>query len=214
MLSEKHGMRTNVYIDGFNLYYGCLKGTPYRWLNVWKLSERLLPQHEIHRVRYFTAKITAREQDPNQPQRQECYLRALQSIGVTVHLGHYLSHPVTMRLAKPVAGVSPYVRVVKTEEKGSDVNIASFLLLDGFKQDFEQAVVISNDSDLLTPITMVRQELGLPVGVVFPTMNGDRHPSQSLKEVATFRREIRPAALQQSLLPDVVDSSIHKPHEW
>jgi hypothetical protein len=50
-------MRTNVYVDGFNLYYGCLKGTPYRWLDLEALCSRLLPTNSIHRIRYFTARV-------------------------------------------------------------------------------------------------------------------------------------------------------------
>jgi hypothetical protein len=37
-------MATNVYVDAFNLYYGCLKGTPYRWLDLGTLCTRLLPK--------------------------------------------------------------------------------------------------------------------------------------------------------------------------
>ena len=49
---------TNVYIDGVNLYYGCLRGTPFRWLDVARLSSLLLPRdHRIHRIRYFTARV-------------------------------------------------------------------------------------------------------------------------------------------------------------
>ena len=46
---------TNVYIGGFNLYYGALKGTPYKWLDLDALCRRLLPKHELGRIRYFTA---------------------------------------------------------------------------------------------------------------------------------------------------------------
>lgn len=35
-------LRTRVYVDGFNLYYGCLKGTPWKWLNLVALFERVL----------------------------------------------------------------------------------------------------------------------------------------------------------------------------
>lgn len=52
-------MRTNVYVDGFNLYYGSLKGTAYKWLDPDALCQRLLPRNEVHRIRYFTAMITA-----------------------------------------------------------------------------------------------------------------------------------------------------------
>ena len=48
-------MITNVYIDGFNLYYRALKDTPFRWLDLRKLAETVFPQDDIHRVCYFTA---------------------------------------------------------------------------------------------------------------------------------------------------------------
>lgn len=57
-------MKTNVYIDGFNLYYGCLKKTPYRWLNVAELCRLMLPKDTIHRIKYFTARVSARPRDP------------------------------------------------------------------------------------------------------------------------------------------------------
>ena len=48
-------MNTNLYIDGFNLYYRALKDTPFRWLDLRKLGETLFPQDSICRVCYFTA---------------------------------------------------------------------------------------------------------------------------------------------------------------
>jgi len=47
----------NLYIDGFNLYYGLLKGTSYKWLNPLKLVNQILPYLEIQKVDYFTADI-------------------------------------------------------------------------------------------------------------------------------------------------------------
>ncbi len=51
---------TNIYVDGFNLYYGALKGTPYKWLDLDMLSRLLVPGREIKRIRYFTAPVTGR----------------------------------------------------------------------------------------------------------------------------------------------------------
>lgn len=64
-------MLTNFYIDGFNLYYRALQGTPYKWLNLRKLAEALFPLDTIHKVCYFTALITPRPNDLTQPQRQQ-----------------------------------------------------------------------------------------------------------------------------------------------
>jgi len=96
---------TNVYVDAFNLYYGALKSTAGKWLDLDALCHRLLPNDQIHRIRYFTAYASARPGDPQQPQRQLTYLRALETIPhLSIHLGHYLSHPTRMRLARPAPG--------------------------------------------------------------------------------------------------------------
>src|SRR3712207_129837 len=108
-------MATNVYVDGFNLYYGCLRGSPYKWLDLGALVGRLLPGDEIRRIRYFTARIAVRD-DPQSPVRQQMYLRALETIpNLSIHYGHFLTHRTHMPLATPVAGDSPLVKVIKTE---------------------------------------------------------------------------------------------------
>ena len=51
-------MRTFVYVDGFNLYYGALRGTPWKWLDPVALFEKVLQsQHDIVAVKYFTARV-------------------------------------------------------------------------------------------------------------------------------------------------------------
>ena len=109
-------------------------------------------------------------------------------------LGHYLSHPVRLPLAHPPSTGPHTVEVIRTEEKGSDVNLASYLLLDGFRSDCEATVVISNDSDLKVPIELARAELGLVVGVVNPHPPARR--SRALQP--TFWRQVRARQLQRS----------------
>src|SRR5258706_10658774 len=122
-------MKTNVYVDGFNLYYGALKGTPYRWLNQAEMSRLLLPKDQIQKIKYFTALVNPRPHNPDQRVRQDTYLRALATIPtLTTILGYFLTHEVTMAVSGSKGG---YAKVVKTEEKGSDVNIATHLLVDG-----------------------------------------------------------------------------------
>jgi len=213
-------VKTNVYVDAFNLYYGCLKQTSYRWLDLGALARALLPQHEVHRVRYFTAYVRAipGDGDGGQPQRQQLYLRALATVpNLTIHLGHYLTHVTTMPLAEPSGAGARFAQVVKTEEKGSDVNLATMLLLDAARQDFEQALVITNDSDLAFPIQAVRTEYGFPVGVAYPCSRPGRHPSVRLRQVAMFTRDIREAALRRSQFPTMLRDAkgpITKPPRW
>lgn len=71
-------MATGVYIDGLNLYYGALRGTSFKWLDLEKLTRLLLPADEIAFIRYFSARINARYGESENAARQSAYLRALQ----------------------------------------------------------------------------------------------------------------------------------------
>jgi uncharacterized LabA/DUF88 family protein len=181
-------VKTCVYVDGFNLYYGALRGTSYRWLDVKKLCEFLLPRHRIVRIKYFTARVSARPGDPDQPTRQQMFLRALATLtDVDIIYGPFLTRETYL----PLAGSAPpeppkYVKVTRTEEKGSDVNLATHLLCDGFRRRYEAAVLITNDSDLLEPVKMVRRERGLVVGI----LNPHRRASRVLAREASFTKQI------------------------
>jgi len=154
-----------VYVDSFNLYYGTLKNSNNKWLNISRLCSFLFPHDDIHKIKYYTAQIKLRpnDADTDKPNRQQIYLRALRTLReVEIFYGTFLSHNVSMKLADG----SGYARVIKTEEKGTDVNIAAHLVHDAHEKQFEIAVVISNDSDLVEPIRIVTQELGFPVIIV------------------------------------------------
>ena len=205
-------MKINVYVDGFNLYYGAIKRTPYKWLDVLKMSQLLFPNDTINKIKYFSARVSARPTDPDQPIRQSTYWRALQTIpNLSIVEGSFLVKPVMM----PVANTIPqrYERVIKTEEKGSDVNLAVHLLNDGYKQDYEVAVMITNDSDLLEPMRIVKQDLNLPVGLVNP----HKTPSFSLRQHATFIKQIRTGVLQACQFSNALtdkNGTFHKPLTW
>jgi len=62
---------TNVYVDGFNLYYGAAKNTPFKWVNLAALCEAVLPGIRIGHIRYFTALVSAMPGDPDHQQRAE-----------------------------------------------------------------------------------------------------------------------------------------------
>ncbi|WP_299450945.1 NYN domain-containing protein [uncultured Pigmentiphaga sp.] len=210
-------LRTSVYVDAFNLYYGTMKGRGpgYKWLDLELLCRRYLPRNDITAIKYFTALVSARPNDPQQPARQQAYLRALATLPtVQVTYGHYLSHAVMARLANPQRGANPWVRVLRTEEKGSDVNLASHLLHDAHLDRYDVAVVISNDSDLVEPIKLVRAELGKRVGI----LNPQKYPSVHLRDHCDFLKQIRPGVVQASQLPEIVTDNngahIQKPATW
>jgi len=207
-------MATIVYIDGFNFYYGALKGTGHKWLDYEALCRRLLPRDQIVKIRYFTARISARPDDPQQAARQQTYLRALATLPlIEIHYGHYVTRPTRMALASPPKKGPRTVEVLKTEEKGSDVNPATYLLVDAFKKRCNTAVVISNDSDLAEPVRIAQSEAEIKVGVINP------HPPKyrSRRLQGTFFKQLRPNVLAQTQLPPVVHDQrgpIHKPSSW
>jgi hypothetical protein len=207
-------MKTSVYIDGFNLYYGSLKGTSYKWLDPSALCGVMIPRNTVTSIKYFTARVSARPGDPDQPTRQGIYLRALRTIPhLSIYYGHYLTHVVRMHMAHPQPGENPYVEVIKTEEKGSDVNLATQLLVDVCAGTFDCAVIISGDSDLKSPVQMVMERYHKTVGV----LNPQKVLCAALKEVAGFYKHIRESALQASQFPPVLTDkmgSFHKPSSW
>jgi NYN domain len=121
---------------------------------------------------------------------------------------------VTMPLVEPGPKGPKFARVIKTEEKGSDVNIAAHLLNDAYKHMLDAAVIVTNDSDLVEPIRIARDELRLPVGI----LNPHRHnASRLLLKHASFVRQIREGALKACQFPPTLSDEhglIHKPRVW
>ena len=207
--------KTWVYVDGFNLNYGAVKDTPYKWLNIRRLCELLLPNHSIQRIKYFTARVSARADDPDKPTRQQIYFRALKTIpGLDIIYGSFLSHEVMMPLAELPTRGSRFVKVIRTEEKGSDVNIATHLVHDAYQTSFESAILITNDSDLQEPVRIVQEELGLEVGILNPHR---QTASRVLARHAAFIKQIRAGALRASQFSTTLrdkKGEFRKPRVW
>ena len=208
-------LRANLYVDGFNLYYRALKQSRCNWLNLSALAANLLPAYDVRRIKYYTAKIQPNPHDRDQHVRQQIYLRALATLpDVEVHFGSFLTK--TKEFPDAVCwghGAYRPVTVVKTEEKGSDVNLASHLIRDGFADAYDIAAVISNDTDLEEPIHIVAQELKKGVALLHPM----KYPSGKLGRCATTTRRIRVGALRASLFPDeLIDAvgTFRKPASW
>ena len=157
--------RVRVYIDGFNFYYAaCVDGTFGRrkWLDLVAFARCLVSSHHVDHVRYFTAQLKPTPRSPRARIRQGICLNAMRAQPrLSVHLGTFSKHAVQMPLAPPPKtgcedgvvylgardldpeGDDPQPTkafVFKTEEKGSDVNLATYLLRDGFKGLYDTAV--------------------------------------------------------------------------
>ena len=210
---------TNFYIDGFNLYYGSLKNRyrQYKWLDVQSLSEGLLPSSQVKRVRYFTAHVKNPPYDSDVERRQRTYLRALKTLPkVEIHYGHFSQRRVRMPLADPPSTGPATVEVIRTEEKRSDVNLATHLLLDACEEDFDEAVVITNDSDLADPIKAVHERFNLRIGVINPGTR--KNQSYHLIRAANWTyATINLRHFRDNQLPiEITDATgtFHKPPSW
>ena len=116
------------------------------------------------------------------------------------------------------------VQVERTEEKGSDVNLATLLLYDASVNDYNRAIVISNDSDLKLVIDIVVNKLRKDVIVVNPNTTNKVKKykgcriSRDLKNVATsYISSINTSVLASSQFPPIITDSqgtFRKPPSW
>jgi hypothetical protein len=170
------------------------------------------PHHHGHPL--FLGQRNRPTRDPEQPIRQQTYFRALRTLpNLTIHLGYFKAHQVRMPLVNPPAGGPNMALVWRTDEKGSDVNLATQMLVDGFEGAYDCAVLVTNDSDLLGPIHAVRQKLGKKVGL----LNPQKRPARALHGEVDFYKKIREGVLGASQFPSPLsdaNGTFHKPPTW
>lgn len=211
-------MRTIAYVDGFNLYYGSLKGSPHRWLDLCAYFDRTLarlsPPHHLIQVKYFTARVAPVPNHPNAALKQQVYLRAL-----SAHCGNRLEiieGNFNVKKARAPLAEPPHktVEILKTEEKGSDVNLAVELVNDAWRGAFDCALVVSNDADVERAMRIVKHQLRRRVMLYTPGAPR-RQPLNVLKRWAHKQMDVDPADLAASQLPHQVQpGGIDKPGNW
>jgi uncharacterized LabA/DUF88 family protein len=238
-VTESPGPRVRVYVDGFNFYYASFVEGEFgrwKWLDLVAFSECLVPKMHVDHVRYFTARVKPQPSNPRAHIRQGIYLNALRTLSrLSIHTGSFSRHEVPMYLAPPPNDGEEdgivYLRdggperawVYKLEEKGSDVNLATYLLRDAFKDLYDVAVVVSDDSDLLQPVKMVQEELGKKV-IVARVPRYSRRGGRKAERASVFQgkvefiRDVRRAHLADSQLPLEIRTRegkvISRPREW
>lgn len=236
-----HVLRTRVYIDGYNLYYGCLKGTAFKWLDLLALFEkRIIPSALLEHngkplasellpvaVKFFTAKIIEKAaKAPDSVASQAHYHSALRKFHqgrVEVIEGYY---SLIESKAKIVDAEAPRkwprdcseILVWKLEEKQSDVNLALQLYHDAMSGQIDHAIVATNDTDIAPALAMLRKHTLVKIGLVIPTRNRQRVPNAALQEhVHWCRRSINDDELRATQLPRVIVGGRQptlKPDTW
>lgn len=234
-------LRTRIYVDGYNLYYGCLKGTPFKWLDVLSLFEvyvlpsvtadiggqRLLPVLDLLAVKFFTAPILERvAKAADSVQCQDRYHAALtkhQSGRLEIIKGYYsLTTTRAMLVDATDTKTAPRdceeASVWKLEEKQSDVNLAIHAITDVLLDGIEHVVIVTNDTDIAPAVDMIKRRTPAAVGVVIPTTDHERIPNTDLVRRADWvRSHITPEELQAAQLPRVIPDRrrpVSKPESW
>lgn len=226
-------MRTIAYIDGYNLYYGVLKHSNYKWLDLWELCNRLVneqdPSSELLTVKFFTADVKANlSRHGNSSQHaQQTYHRALEarykeSGRIEIIKGRYEISKVHLHPDKNGRiDLENRVYVHKPEEKETDVNIALHMYRDAIEDRCDQQVLVGQDTDLCPALQFVRSlESNIRVGLICPRTSSRslRPPSKSLSKYCDWTRQyIREEELQASQLPDPVPTRKKpavKPDRW
>ena len=189
-----------------------MKGTPNRWLDLRELCRRSIrPGDDLYRIRYFTADIRG---DQAKVIRQQLYQRALRTIdNLAIYKGRFSRHPRWMPLVNPPNGGPQHAYVSRTEEKGSDVNLAAHLVLDAARRDFQSAYVLSGDTDLVEAIRVVTQEFRRPVHVISPHGGKGRRLQQAATSYAPLDHELLPECQFPQELSDH-RGTFHRPPEW
>lgn len=205
--------RSIVYVDGFNLYYGAVRGGPYKWLDLQKYFNMLRPDDDIQRINYFTALI-----DGSHRQNQEAYLQALETLPkVEIVLGKYKYKSVRCTLSACTFSGPRDFQV--PEEKRSDVNIAISMIDDAYAGRTDRMIVVSGDSDLVPAIHMVKQRFPMvQVTVYVPSRNPKRGAAVEIRSAADKHKTLPLNLLARCQLPNPVRGGaqgvIHKPLTW
>lgn len=218
-------MRTIAYIDGYNLYYGLLRKSQYKWLDVYTLfrDHALNQSSDLVEVRYYTAPMLGKMSDDlESPIRQRRYLQALRKmhpIGLTLIEGRIVASTPFQRLIRPIPE-APHlqkVQVLDFNEKKTDVNIASDMINGAWLKTYDQAVLCSNDSDLEGALRGIKEHHPhIHIGLVAPISGEDpRKISSDLAKFSDWKKILSTNHLAKSQLPDRIPSSqLSKPAAW
>ena len=146
---EQKKERVIAYIDGFNLYFGMMEAgyNNCRWLNISKLASNLLkPGQTLVGIKYFTSRVN---NNPDKQKRQSTYLDALESTDSKIIYGNYQDGSTECKRCGNIWRTA--------KEKMTDVNIATAIVVDAYKDEYDMAMLISGDSDLTPPIREVHK---------------------------------------------------------
>ena len=197
--------RTIVYVDGSNLYYGLLRQTAHKWLDLSAFAKKLLiPEYQVKTIKYFASRVIDTTCDHHRSDRQDKYIDALSCQGVLVIEGYYRRRVERLEATEnpcktcPLVKRKGFIRGTRVSEKLTDVNLATEMLKDAYENRADAFVLISGDADLAPALRIIRYSTVKSV-IVF---NPQAHICNELRRYATFYRNIPPGFAEGCRLPD------------
>jgi len=201
--------RTIAIVDGFNVYFA-LRNNPrlarYKWLDYKRVCNSVMPRSVlVDDVTYCTAIYVW---DADGVRRHRTYIRALKHTGVSVCLGKFKRRN---RICRAKCGMS-YRDI---EEKQTDVNIAIQLLTKAHNDEFDTALIMTGDTDLLPLIDTMHETFPAKrLGFLLPP--GRR--AKAIVEAADFHIKLKERHFASCQLPDRIalrdGVEILRPGEW
>jgi uncharacterized LabA/DUF88 family protein len=205
--------RSIIYIDGFNLYYGAVKNTPWKWLDMEKYFSLLLPHDDIQIIKYFTAKILG-----SHKLNQDVYIKALSTLNKVQIIYGLFKYKKMKCLVKNCT--YQYSRLFYVpEEKRTDVNIAVHMIKDAVNDKCDRLIVVSGDSDLVPAVKAVKLiALNKKVIVYVPADNEVRGAAKELRDSSDRNKTLPNNLLSKAQFPDQLTDLkggiIRKPLSW
>ena len=206
-MSEAKKERVIVYVDGFNIYFGMLEAgfINCKWLNLKALVLSLLkPNQELVELKYFTSRVS---NNPDKQKRQTAYIEALETEAIRIFYGQYQRDTIECNRCSYIWA--------NYNEKMTDVNIATQMIIDAYQDKYDMAMLISGDSDLVPPIRAIHENFKQKrVFVAFPP----RRFNNSVALVAKGSLTIGRKKLADNQFPTEVKKRdgfiLRKPNEW
>ena len=201
--------KIEVYIDGYSLYHAIDDlAKPYlKWVDLWKLSACFVPSstHTLTSVYYFSAIAKWRR---SSARRHRIYINALEAKKVQITLGEFKERRESCKRCK--------YSWKRHEEKRTDANIAAALMAGALRNRYDEAFLISQDTDFSTVVDAIVRYSRKPIKLVLPPKTVH---IQSLIDAASSKAKITEAHLERCQLDELIidtktGQSIERPQEW
>jgi uncharacterized LabA/DUF88 family protein len=177
----------------------------YKWIDLSELAKKFISKNDkVEEIYYFTALAIW---SPQKVKRHKNFIKAQEIKGTKIIYGEFKKRDKKCRKCKEIYQTF--------EEKQTDVNIAIKLFKLAIQDEYDKALIISGDSDLIPSIEAVKSTFPhKQIGVIIPI--GRR--AEQLKQTCDFYMKMKEKHLKASMLPDIINlgnsKKLERPQSW